>query len=291
LEHTSVVSPIIQKAVLSRTLVLIRGGGDVASGVALRLHRAGLPVLISELPQPLAVRRTVSFSQAVYSGSIEIEGCLARRVASPADRAAVEQILAEKAIPVIVDPDGNAVSLYHPEVVVDARMRKERAEGRSDSARFLIGLGPGFVAGESCDAVVETNRGISLGRVIWKGSAEPNTCVPESVCGHGQERVLRAPVDGTVTGHARIGDHLEPGQLIAQVGGKDVTAGFRGVLRGLVWPELAVIKGMKIGDIDPRDDPRLCTQVSDKSLAVGGGVLEAICSHALVFESLSFLSL
>jgi xanthine dehydrogenase accessory factor len=145
-------------------------------------------------------------------------------------------------------------------------------------------LGPGFVAGENCDAVIETNRGISLGRVIWNGSVDPNTGVPESVAGQSEERVLRSPADGPVIAHAEICDHLEPGKLIAEVGGLPVRAAFSGVLRGLIHPGVIVKRDMKIGDIDPRDDPRACIQVSDKSLAVAGGVLEAILSKNADFR-------
>jgi xanthine dehydrogenase accessory factor len=266
------------------SVVLIRGGGDLASGVALRLHRCGLQVIISELPEPLAVRRRVSFAEAVYSGSIRVEGCVARRVPDPADTALAASILAEGQIPVLIDPDGAAARHFNPSVVVDARMLKRHVTRDPHPVKLLIGLGPGFAAGENCDAVIETNRGISMGRVIWKGSAEPNTGQPEAVAQLMAERVLRAPADGTVVAYAEIGDHLEPGQIIAEVGGQPVAAAFPGVLRGLIHPGLAVKKDVKIGDLDPRSDPRACIQVSDKSLAVGGGVLEAILASFRIFE-------
>jgi xanthine dehydrogenase accessory factor len=259
-------------------LVLIRGGGDLASGVALRLHRSRFKVLVSELAQPIAVRRLVSFAQAVYDGSIRVEGCLGRRIADLSDTSFAARIMAKAQIPVLIDPNGDAVRYYHPDVVVDARMRKQDAPRAACPVRLLLGLGPGFVAGINCDAVIETNRGISMGRVLWEGSAEPNTCLPEIVAGHGTERVLRAPCDGLVVAHAGIGERLEFGQIIAEVGGQPVTAPFKGVLRGLIHPGLEVRKDFKIGDVDPRLDPRLCAQVSDKALAVAGGVLEAILS-------------
>ena len=265
-------------------VVCIRGGGDLASGVTLRLHRSGLRVIISELAQPLAVRRSVAFAEAVYSGSTTVEGCTAHRV-NPADTDLASQIMAERQIPVLIDPDGEFLARFRPDVLVDARMIKQRVTSARYPVGLSIGLGPGFVAGENCDAVIETNRGFSMGRVIWQGSAESNTSIPEEVAGQRSERVLRAPADGTVIAHAEIGDHIESGQIVAEVGGRPVTAAFKGILRGLIHPGLNISRNMKIGDIDPRDDDRICRQVSDKSLAVGGGVLEAICSKFRFFET------
>jgi xanthine dehydrogenase accessory factor len=260
------------------SFVLIRGGGDIASGVALRLHQSGLPILITELPRPLAVRRRVSFSEAVYDGSIQIEDCMGIRVDDPADAPRIRHIVAKGAIPVLVDPYGEALKLFQPKVVVDGRMLKQNTERQPDPVHMLIGLGPGFIAGENCDAVIETNRGVSMGRVIWEGAAEPDTHSPAMVAGHSDARVLLAPVDGIVETYADIGDRLITGQTIAQISGHFVSAAFSGVLRGLIHPGLAVKRGMKIGDLDPHDDPQLCFQVSDKSLAVAEGVLEAIRS-------------
>jgi xanthine dehydrogenase accessory factor len=259
-------------------VVLVRGGGDLASGVVLRLHRCGLRVMVSELPQPLAVRRRVSFAEAVYSGVATIEDCTACRVSDAGDTLLAKEMMEKGQIPVLIDPEGKAIGHFRPAVVIDARMLKRYEKPLPRSSRLMIGLGPGFVAGENCDAVIETNRGISLGRVVWTGSAAPNTRVPEEIAGRREERVLRSPTDGTVIAHAQICDHVEEGQLIAEVGGVPVRAAFSGVLRGLISPGVSVKKNMKIGDVDPRDDPRACIQVSDKSLAVAGGVLEAILS-------------
>ncbi len=260
-------------------LILIRGGGDLASGVALRLHRSGFQVVISELAQPLAVRRSVSFAEAVYSGNTIVEGCIARRVDNPANIPLTAEIIAQGQIPVLIDPNGDVIRCFCPDVIVDARMLKKKILGKPNRERLLIGLGPGFVAGKNCDAVVETSRGISMGRVIWEGSARANTRVPEAVAGHSEKRVLRAPANGIVVAHAEIGDRIKAGQLIAEVGGKPVSAAFKGVLRGLIHPGLRVKKDVKIGDLDPRGDPNICAMVSDKSLAVGGGVLEAILGY------------
>ena len=261
-------------------IVLVRGGGDLASGVVLRLHRSGLPVIVAELPRPMAVRRRVSFAEAIFSGEITIEGATARSVASAADFALTMQVLAKGQIPVIVDPDGDSIGQFKPSVIVDARMLKRHLEQDRSRIPLLIGLGPGFVAGENCHAVIETHRGSSMGRVIWMGPAQTDTGIPEAVAKHEADRVLRAPAEGTIEAFAEIGDHLEPGQLIADIGRKPVTAPFKDILRGLIHAGMPVLKGVKIGDADARDDPRLCTHVSDKALAVGGGVLEAILSRS-----------
>ena len=258
-------------------VVLIRGGGDLASGVALRLHRTGLQVVIAELPQPLVVRRQAAFAEAVFQGQASVEGVVGRRADSLHD---ASLILAKGEIPVLVDPDAQICRDLRPGVVVDGRMTKLPSDLSRDAAPLVIGLGPGFVAGENCHAVIETQRGHTMGRVFWQGSALPNTGIPENLGGsltYGlPERILRAPADGILKAYSQIGDHLEPGQLVAEVSGEPVLAPLRGVLRGLLQPGFAVWRGLKIGDVDPRDDPSYCTLASDKSLAVGGGVLEAI---------------
>jgi len=265
-------------------LILIRGGGDLASGVALRLYRAGLWVLITELPEPLAVRRGVSFAQAIFQKQTVVEGVTGRRVD---DLSQALLAINRGEIPVLVDPQArpllefrSAFPHQEPIVLVDGRMIKRPPELSMQAATLVIGLGPGFVAGENCHAVVETIRGHNLGRVIWHGEAEGDTGIPDRVSDSGMDRVLRAPVDGVLQAHVDIGDHLEAGQLVAEVEGELVKAPFRGVLRGLLYPGLRVQRGMKIGDVDPRDDPRYCMLVSDKSLAIGGGVMEAILSRA-----------
>ncbi len=267
------------------SLVLIRGAGDLASGVALRLRRTGLRVVMCELPEPLAVRRLVSFSEAIYDGECSVEGVSARRVNDPTDTLRILQLLAKGAIPVLVDPQGAAVKALHPTVVVDGRMQKIPAALDPTPVPLLIGLGPGFTAGENCHAVVETNRGHYLGRVLWQGSAQADTGIPEGVGEHDADRVLRAPQDGTLRVHAGIGDVLQTGQVIAELQPADGSAvlsyiaAFPGVLRGLLRDGSPVQAGMKFGDLDPRCDPAYARLVSDKSLAIGGGVLEAILSR------------
>jgi xanthine dehydrogenase accessory factor len=257
------------------SLILIRGGGDLATGVAFRLIRTGLRVVITELPQPLAVRRTVSFAEAIYAGEITIEDLTGRAVSDPTDTLRILNILSKQQVPVLVDPDCISAKALHPSVIVDGRMIKRPPESIGYAPQLYIGLGPGFIAGENCQAVVETRRGHTLGRVYWRGVPDPDTGVPDG----NPARVLRAPVDGKLIVHAEIGQHVEAGQAIAEVAGQMVTAPFPGVLRGLLHPGLTITRGLKIGDVDPRGDPRLCQMVSDKALSIGGGVLEAILSR------------
>jgi xanthine dehydrogenase accessory factor len=256
-------------------IILIRGGGDLASGVALRLHRAGLGIVITELPRPLAVRRSVAFAEAIYEGRITVESVTARSINNPADTRTILDALAQDQIPVLVDPDGAAANALHPLAIIDGRMLKQPPEPMVHEARLYVGLGPGFTAPDTCDAVIETERGHALGRVIWAGQTAANTSQPEGDA----RRVLRAPVDGVIESKSRIGAHFEPGQAIAAINGMEISAPFGGVLRGLLRPGTAAVRGMKIGDLDPRDDPRLCQLASDKSLAVGGGVLEALLAR------------
>lgn len=264
-------------------VIYLRGGGDLASGVALRLHRAGFRVLITELPQPLVVRRLVAFAEAIYQGQFTVEGVTAVKALSLIE---AWHFMEKGWIPVMVDPQAESydhlremMSLVDRCVLVDARMLKNPPKLQTWNTELVIGLGPGFVAGENCHAVIETNRGHRLGRVVWQGGSERDTGVPDPVAGFAQQRVLRAPASGELITHAEICDHIQEGQLIAEVGGQQVIAPFKGILRGLLHPGLNVWPGLKIGDLDPRDDLSFCSLVSDKSLAVGGGVLEAILSR------------
>jgi xanthine dehydrogenase accessory factor len=251
--------------------ILIRGGGDIATGVALRLHRTGHHVFITELSQPLAVRRTVSFAETVYEGAWTVEDVSARRAESEAQALEFSR---KGIIPVLVAPVLDAITLEY-DVLIDARLTKTGVDYPLAPQSMIIGLGPGFTVGRNCHAVVETNRGHTLGRVYWNGSAQPDTATPEG----DPRRVLRAPADGMVVEHVEIGQHVEADQIVASVGGEQVASPFKGIVRGLIHPGLSVRKGLKIGDIDSRDDPALCRLVSDKALAVGGGVLEAILGY------------
>jgi len=261
---------------VNHTIILIKGAGDLASGVAARLYRCGFAVVMTELPQPLMVRRTVCFGEAVYQRETTVEGIVARRVP---DAAVAVSALAERIIPILVDPLAACQAALTPQVLVDGIMAK-RNVGATRTTRpdapLVIGLGPGFTAGDDCHAVVETQRGHWLGRVYWEGSALPDTGVPGEVGGQATSRVLRAPAAGILYAHATIGDQVTAGQVIADVAGVALRAGCAGVLRGLIRPGAQVTAGVKVGDIDPRGERAHCFTISDKSLAVGGGVLEAI---------------
>jgi xanthine dehydrogenase accessory factor len=260
-------------------LIVLRGGGDLASGVALRLHRTGFQLVIIELERPLAVRRTVAFSEAVYEGAQTVEGTTARLVSPDQIQVTIES----GDIPVLIDPYANILRnqfLTSPQstIVVDARLLKVPPELLGAKVPLHIGLGPGFNAGVNCQAVIETQRGHSMGRVYWNGSAKPDSGEPDG----DQRRVLRASHAGILSAHAKIGDHLEEGGVIAEIQPDDgsenfmVLSPFKGVLRGLIRPGIPIKRGMKIGDVDRRNDPSICNLVSDKALAVGGGVLEAL---------------
>ncbi|MBX5493167.1 MAG: EF2563 family selenium-dependent molybdenum hydroxylase system protein [Chloroflexi bacterium] len=254
-------------------LIVIKGAGDLASGVAVRLWRAGLRVLMTEIAEPTVVRRTVAFAEAVFAGETRVEGIVARRAD---DLAEIEAILAAEAIPVLVDPEATVVRLLRPTVVIDAIMAKRNVGTRIDDAPVVIALGPGFVVGVDCHAVVETQRGHYLGRALYQGAALPDTGVPGSIGGYTRERVLRAPRAGRLERPAAIGSHVEPGDVVAWVDGAPVRSAIAGTLRGLVCEGVRVAAGMKVGDVDPRAARDHCFTVSDKSLAVGGGALEAV---------------
>jgi xanthine dehydrogenase accessory factor len=256
-------------------LVLLRGGGDLASGVAVRLFKAGIQVVITELPQPLSVRRSVSFAQAVYENKVQIEGVDGILVPTQAE---ISVVLKRGAIPVFVDPHTSLLEVIKPKVLVDGRMLKQPPETGLDAARLVIGLGPGFTAGMDCHAVIETQRGHFLGRVIWQGQAEKDTGTPETVLNRQEDRVLRAPRDGVFHAFVNIGDQIMAGDVLGDVEGQVIKASFKGILRGMIKDGLHVTAGTKIGDLDPRGDERLTRYVSEKSLAIGGGVMEAILS-------------
>jgi xanthine dehydrogenase accessory factor len=263
------------------SILLIRGGGDLATGVALRLLRSGLRVVVTEIPQPLAVRRTVAFAEAVYAGQITVEGITAHSIPDPSDSFRILMVLGKQQVPVLVDPECTSAKLLHAAVIVDARMTKRPPEAIGYSPTLYIGLGPGFEAGVNCQAVIETRRSHMLGRVFWQGGPAPDSGQPEGL----PQRVLRAPADGTFIAYKQIGDHCDEGELIAEIQSpienpqSKIFSPFPGLLRGLLHPGLTVKRGLKIGDIDPRTDPQLCRVVSDKALSVGGGVLEAILSR------------
>jgi xanthine dehydrogenase accessory factor len=245
----------------------------MASAAARLLFLAGFRVAVLEREAPLAVRRRVCLAEAVFSGTAVVEETTGRLVPISGIRAAWET---GGFVPVAVDPGGVSITELEPEVVVDGRMAKHPLDTRIDQAAIVVGLGPGFVAGANVHAVVETQRGASLGRVIWSGPAEPDTSVPSSVAGYAESRVLRAPRSGIFRGRCRIGELVRPGEPVGEVDGTLVTAPIAGLLRGLLADGVPVHAGVKVGDVDPRGrqvDPSL---LSDKGRAVAAGVLEAI---------------
>lgn len=253
-------------------LVIIRGGGDLATGVALRLYRSGMDVVVCEAAVPTSIRRTVCFSEAVRLGETAVEGVAARRCGLRE----VPALVAAGVIPVLVDPEATCIRNLHPDAVVDAILAKRNLGTTLDMAPIVVAAGPGFTAGVDCHAVVETMRGHYLGRVIYEGSALPNTNIPGLIGGYAGERVLRAPADGVFMGAKKIGDHVEAGDIAGYVAGAPMVCTIDGILRGLLANGVPVTKGMKSGDVDPRCEEAHCRCASDKALAVGGGVLEAI---------------
>jgi xanthine dehydrogenase accessory factor len=250
-------------------LVVVRGGGDLATGVVWRLWRSGLPVVVCELAQPLTVRRTVAVSSAVGGGTVEVEGMPARLV-DTADEA--ERLARAGVVAVLVSPD---LPPLQPAVVVDARLAKRNLGTSLADAPLVIGLGPGFTAGVDVHAVIETQRGPRLGRAIRDGAAAADTGVPGEIGGRSAERVLRAPVEGEVRWNVAIGQRVAAGDELGAVADAPVRAPFAGVLRGAIAPGTVVRAGLKIADVDPRVDVD-CHEISDKALAVGGGVLEVV---------------
>jgi xanthine dehydrogenase accessory factor len=258
---------------LSDTLVVVRGGGDLGTGVAHRLYRSGFTVMVTELPQPMCVRRAVSFAEAVYAGRTTVEGVTARLV-DDAMLGMANAAIGE--VPVVVDAADDVVERMRPPIVVDARVAKRNLGTRMDEAPLVIALGPGFEAGVDCHAVIETLRGHNLGRVYWEGSAEADTGQPEPVQGRAGERVVRAPADGIFAGLRAIGDSVQAGDELARVGSETITAPFAGVVRGLIHDGVPVTAGLKVGDLDPRGVREYCFLISDKARSIGGGVLEAV---------------
>ena len=254
--------------------VVIKGAGDLASGIALRLHHCGFRVTMTEIAAPTAVRRTVCFSEAVYKGRVQVEDTVALLVN---DETGMNKAFADRQIAVFVDPAATIVKQFKPAVLVDAIMAKKNTGTALTDAPVVIGVGPGFVAGLDCNAVIETQRGHSLGRMITEGSALPNTGVPGEVGGYTVERILRSPADGVFTALLSIGDAVNKGDTVALVGAPEypVKAEIGGILRGILPTGITVREGMKAGDVDPRCEKAHCFTVSDKALAVGGGVLEA----------------
>ncbi len=257
--------------------IALKGGGEMATGIAVALRRAGFrQLLILESDAPTAVRRRVCFSEAVYEGEQWVEGVLARRIGGLED---LEAAWRDGAVGLAVDPEWRLLAPFRPRVCVDAVLAKRNFGTGLGDARLVLALGPGFAAGRDAHLVVETQRGHNLGRVYAEGSAEPNTGVPGNIGGYTRERVLHAPVTGVVEAFRDIGQAVRAGEAVCAVGGVPVPAKIDGILRGLIRPGITIAAGRKIGDVDPRNRPEYCVSISEKARAIGGAVLLAVCGH------------
>ena len=259
-------------------LIIVRGGGDLATGTIYKLYQCGFPVLVLEVPRPSAIRRNAAFSEAVYEGKQTVEDVSCYLAESIAD---AERLLTEGKLTMLVDPKGEAITWLKPLAVVDAILAKKNLGTNRSMAPITVALGPGFEAGCDVDAVVETQRGHNLGRVLWQGKAAPNTGIPGIIGGYGKERVIYSPAAGILRNVCRITDTVKKGQIIAVIETDTekipVIATLDGLLRGLIRDGYPVSKGFKIADIDPRiEEYNNCFTISDKSRCIAGGVVEAI---------------
>ena len=254
-------------------MILIRGAGDIASGIAIRLYRSGFKLAMTDLDKPTSIRRTVCFSEAILRGACTVEGITAEKATSQSD---ADRIWLKGCIPVFADDAGTVRTLLKPEAVVDARLVKVNLDTSITDAPVVIGVGPGFTSGKDCHAVIETQRGHYLGRAIYEGSAAPNTGIPGDIGGYTTERLIRAPKAGVFHPVHEIGDKVEAGDIVACVDDAPVSCQIGGILRGILPDGSIVYAGMKSGDVDPRCIPEHCLCASDNALSVGGGVLEAL---------------
>lgn len=259
---------------LNELFIIIKGAGEQATGIACRLYRANFRrILMLETPAPLAVRRQVSFCEAIHEKSMTVEGIEAVRVTDETER---NSAWSAGKIAVRVDPWGESVARCKPDVFIDATLAKRNLGTSITDAPLVVALGPGFLAGQDCHVVIETNRGHDLGRLITAGMAAPNTSIPGDIAGYTRERVLRSPAEGVFNTQRQIGDMICKGEVVGRVAKVDVVAQLDGVLRGLIRPGSTVKAGLKIGDVDPRGEVGLCCTISEKARALGGAVLEAI---------------
>lgn len=258
---------------MDNKLVIIRGGGDIASGIIHRLYKSGFKVIILEIDKPTVIRRTVSYAQAVYDNEVIIEGVKAVKINSVDE---IEKVINENNIPLLIDRYGDLISQIKPFVVVDAILAKRNLGTKINFAPIVIGVGPGFEAGKDVHAVIESNRGHNLGRVILNGSAEANTGIPGNIAGYSVERVIRSPKKGVIKHKSKIGDVVSKGEVIGYVDDTEILSPLDGVLRGLIQDGIYVEANFKIGDVDPRGIVDYCFTISEKARAIGGAALQAI---------------
>ena len=254
-------------------LIMIRGAGDIATGIAWRLRQSHFQIIMTDLPMPTAIRRTVAFSTALETGRFTVEGITAVACHSPEEalKACKEGLIA-----VLPDPELQSLPSLSPKVLVDAVLAKRNLGTHITDAPLVIGVGPGFCAGKDCHYIVETKRGHTRGRVVDRGEAAPNSGVPGNIGGYTRERILRAPCDGVFSPLREIGDVVCVGDVVAMVGDEPIRVEISGMLRGMLREGISVTKGFKCGDVDPRGDSVDFRTISDKARAVGGGVLEAV---------------
>ena len=254
--------------------VIVRGGGDIATGTIYHLYQCGFQVLILECAQPTAIRRKVAFCEAVYDGTATVEGVCCRRIS---DLSECDSVWMNGELPLLIDPAGDAIPEFQPSALVDAILAKQNLGTNRSMAPLTIALGPGFTAGEDVDAVIETMRGHNLGRIIRQGSALPNTGVPGPIAGESARRVIHAPASGVIRNLADISDLVQEGEVIARIGETPVYASLTGVLRGIIRDGFPVQQGLKIADIDPRkEQQKNCFTISDKARCIAGSVGEVI---------------
>ena len=257
-------------------VILVKGAGEMATGVVHRLASCHLKVCMTETSEPQAVRRGVAFSEAIFDHEKEVEGVVAKRIELPEQ---IRKTWREGKIPILVDPEAKIKDFLEPDVLIDATLAKKNLGTRITDALRVIGLGPGFYAGKDVHLIIETNRGHNLGRIIAKGEAEPNTGIPGSIAGYTEERVIRAPGDGKFKALKKIGDGVRANEKVGRVENAEIQAGIAGVVRGLLRDGTEVWKRMKLGDVDPRGIQAHCYSISDKARTISGGVLQAILEH------------
>lgn len=255
-------------------LIIVRGGGDLATGTIYKLIQCGYKVLVLEVANPSCIRRTVSFCEAIYDKEKTVEGVTCYYASTKEDAL---NLLNDNKLVLMIDPQGKMIPKFQPIAVVDAIIAKKNLGTNKNMAPITIALGPGFVVGKDCDAVIETKRGHQLGRVIYEGEAIKNTGIPGMIAGYGKERVIHAPVSGTIRHVKHLTDQVEKGEVICYIDDTPVEASLTGLLRGLIREGYQVPVGFKIADIDPRiDEYENCFTISDKARAIAGGVIEAL---------------
>jgi xanthine dehydrogenase accessory factor len=258
---------------INETIVAVRGG-DLATGTIQKLFRSGFKVIILETANPLAIRRTVALCEAIRSGEFSVEGMIAKRIEVPEE---AEAVWAAGKIPIMVDPTGEKVQALQPTAVIDAILAKKNLGTTKEMAPIVIALGPGFDAGQDCDAVIETMRGHRLGRIIFAGKPIPNTGIPGVLGGKSAERVVHSPANGVIKHLHEIGDSVKKGETLFYVGDIAVPSPLTGILRGLILDGIRVPEGMKVADVDPRSKEEVdYMTISDKARTIGGGALEAL---------------